>query len=177
MKICPNCKKVYTDDYSFCNTCGCTLILQKKTSSSKQVILAIILVSIIAIVGIGLAISEQKELNKTKSEIEDYKYKKAVDEYLSTPKTSDLRVNQDWTEEKKGNYIYINGSVTNISTTKTISYYAVEAKFYDIHGKIIDSDWTNDADDLAPGETRQFEIMHKFNADTDNIILYIKEVR
>ncbi len=67
--------------------------------------------------------------------------------------------------------------MTNTSLSKTISYFEVEAKFYDDYGNVIDSDWTNDSKDLEPGDTRQFEIMHRYNSDEKDIRLSIKDVR
>ena len=128
------------------------------------------------ILGIGITILEQNKIQDTRQTIEDYKYKKALQEYKSKPTISDIRVNSEWTTEKSGNYIYIKGSVTNTSVSKTISYFEVEAKFYDSNEKVIDSDWTNDGEELEPGETRQFEIMHKYNSSEKDIRLYIKEV-
>lgn len=174
MKICPKCNRTYAEEFSFCNTCGCNLEMPKK--SNKNTTIAIVIVAIVAVLGIGITVSEQKKMKETRQEIEDYKYNKALQEYRSIPTTSDLRVNSDWTTEKSRNYIYIKGSVTNISSSKTISYFKIEAKFYDQYGKVIDSDWTNDGDDLGPGETRQFEIMHKYNNDEVDIKLSVAEV-
>lgn len=178
MKICPKCKKTYTDDFAFCNNCGCSLEQQKiPITQNKNMLLAIIIVAIVAVVGIGFAITEQKKLSDTRKEIEDYKYNKVLEEYRNTPTTSDIRVNSDWTTEISGNYIYIKGTVTNTSYSKTISYFEVEAKFYDKYGNVIDSDWTNDGKDLAPGESRKFEIMHIYSSDEQTIKLSIKDVR
>lgn len=178
MKICPRCKKTYADEFSFCNTCGCGLEQPKvPITKNKNMMVAIIIVALVAIVGIGFAITEQKKISDTRKEIEDYKYNKALEEYRNTPTTSDIKVNSDWTTEKSGNYIYIKGTVTNTSYSKTISYYEVEAKFYDSYGKVIDSDWTNDGKDLDPGESRKFEIMHKYSSDEKDIKLSIKDVR
>lgn len=178
MKVCPKCKKTYVDDFGFCNTCGCSLELQKvPITKNKNILTAIIIVAIVAIIGIGLVVLEQKKINDTRKEIEDYKYNKVLEEYRNTPTASDIRVNSDWTIEKSGNYIYIKGTVTNTSHSKTISYFEVEAKFYDKYGNVIDSDWTNDGDDLAPGESRKFEIMHKYSSDEKDIKLSIKDVR
>ncbi len=175
MKICPKCKKSFSDEYSFCNNCGCGLVERSKIDS--RMLIAIGGLVLVAILTIGVSVSEKGKIEKNKRDIENYKYKKAVEEYKSTPSTYDLIVNGDWTQEKDGNYIYIKGSVTNISTSKTISYYEVEAKFYDGMGNVIDSDWTNDSRDLEPGETRQFEMMHKYNSDEKKTILSVKEVR
>ncbi len=175
MKICPRCKKSFSDEYSFCNNCGCSL--DQVPKPDHKMIVAIGIVALIAIVVLGGAVSEKRKVAENRKEIENYKYNKAVEEYRSTPRVSDLRINSDWTKEKDRNYIYIKGSVTNTSLSKTISYFEVEAKFYDDYGNVIDSDWTNDSKDLEPGDTRQFEIMHRYNSDEKDIRLSIKDVR
>jgi len=182
MKKCPKCNKLYNDDFSFCNTCGEKLlddnatIIKNMVIEKRDIFIGIIIVVAVAIIGIGITISEQKKMSDAKQAIEDYKYEKAVQEYKSSPTTSDLRVNSDWTQKKSGNYIYINGSVTNTSSSKIINYFEVEAKFYDSKGNVIDSDWTNDGDKLEPGESRKFEIMHKYDSSVDAIRLSIKDV-
>ena len=182
MKICTKCKKIYNEEFSYCNVCGEILIDDNTTrmknliQEKRNVIIGIGVVLLVAILGIGITISEQKKMNDIKQAKEDYKYEKKVQEYKSTPTTSDLKVNSDWTQKKSGNYIYINGSVTNTSSSKTISYFEVEAKFYDSKGNVIDSDWTNDGADLEPGESRKFEIMHKYDSNVNDIRLSIKDV-
>jgi hypothetical protein len=178
MKICPKCKKTYADDFAFCNVCGCRLEQQKTPiTKNRNMMIAIIIVAIVAVIGVGFAISEQKKISDTRKEIENYKYNKTLEEYRNTPTTSDIRVNSGWTTEISDNYIYIKGTVTNTSSSKTISYFEVEAKFYDEYGSVIDSDWTNDGEDLAPGESRKFEIMHEYSYDEKKIKLSIKDVR
>ena len=178
MKMCLKCKKIYTDDFAFCNICGYRLEQQKfSVTQNRNMMITIIIVFSVACVGIGFAVSEQKKISDTRKEIEYYKYKKSLKEYVDTPTIYDIRVNSDWTTDKSGDYIYIRGSVKNISHSKMISYFEVEAKFYDIYGNIIDSDWTNDGRDLAPGETRKFEIMHKCSSDEDNIKLSVTNLK
>jgi hypothetical protein len=178
MKICPKCRKTYADDFAFCSTCGCGLEQQEiPINQNKNLSHAIIIVALIVIVCIGFALSEQKKISDTRKEIENYKYNKAFEEYMNTPTTADIKVGRDWTTEKSGNYIYIKGTVTNTSYSKTISYFEVEAKFYDRYGNVIDSDWTNDGKDLAPGESRRFEIMHRYSPDEQDIKLSIKDVK
>ena len=177
MKVCPNCKNTSSDDLSFCSICGNRLKQQKTPIKNIYMSIAISAIVIIVIIGIGFTISEQKKISDTKKEIKDYKYHKALEEYRNTPTTSDIRINRNWTTEKSGNYIYIKGTVTNTSASKTISYFEVEAKFYNKYGNVIDSEWTNDGDDLSPGESRKFEIMHKCNSDETDIKLLIKEVK
>lgn len=181
MKECQKCKKIYIDDFSFCNVCGEKLVdanqIKQIARKKHNIVIAVVIIAVVAVVGIGITVSEQKKMNDTKQAIEDYKYQKEVQEYKSTPTISDIKVNNDWTQKKSGNYIYINGSVTNTSLSKTISYFEVEAKFSDSKGNVIDSDWTNDGNALEPGETRKFEIMHKYDSSFDNIRLSIKDVR
>ena len=154
MKICPKCKKVYADNFSFCSICGCSLEPQKTAAiRSKKLFISIIIVAFVAVIGIGLTITEQKKINDTRKEIEDYKYNKALEEYRNTPTKFDMKINNNW-----------------------INYFEVEAKFYDSHGNVINSDWTNDGEELGPGESRKFEIMHKYSSDEKDIRLFIKDV-
>lgn len=182
MKMCPKCNQSYNDNFSYCNICGGKLTvdnvkrIKNIVTEKRNITIGVIIVILIAVFGIGITISEQHKMKDAKQAIEDYKYEKALQEYISTPTTSDLRVNSDWTQEVKRNYIYINGSVTNTSSSKTISYFEVEAKFYDSNGNVIDSDWTNDGDDLEPGETRKFEMMHKYDSSISRTKLSIKDV-
>lgn len=94
---------------------------------------------------------------------------------MSKPTIKDLKItNSQW--KKKGDYVYIDGVVKNVSKNRTINYFEVEANFYDEYGDVIDSDWTNDGDELAPGESRPFDMMHKYNYKTENIRLSVREV-
>lgn len=174
MKKCRKCKKKYNDEVDFCIYCGKRL---SKGSNNVIVAVVIVIIIIIAMLGIGISLLEQKKIHDTKQAIEDYKYQKMVKEYKSTPTLSDIVINDDWAVEKDGSYLYIRGSVTNISSSKIISYFEVEAKFFDSKGNVIDSDWTNDGRDLEPGETRQFEIMHKNSGKIYDIKLSIKDVK
>lgn len=178
MKICPKCKRTYQDEYQFCTVCGCNLENKKthKWHNKRNMLIGMIVVSI-AIVCTGFTISEQKKISDTRKMVENRKNEKALEEYRNTPTKSDLKVNNDWTTEKSGSYIYIKGSVTNVSRSKTIRYFEVEAKFCDNSGNVIDSDWTNDSEELELGETRKFEIMHKYSKDEKDICLSVKEVK
>lgn len=171
MKKCPKCNKLYADEFSFCNTCGCSL-----EKHNRNVNIAVIIIAIVAILGIGLALLEQSKMNQTRKDIENYKYSKSLQEYRNTPTISDLTINSNWTTDHRGNYVYIKGTVTNNSSSKTISYFKIMAKFYDSYGNVINSDWTNDGDDLSPGETRPFEIMHRYDTNEVNIKLLVDEV-
>lgn len=180
MKICPNCRNTFSDDCVNCDICGNQLQMVK-TNNKKTITLMIalgLLVSICIIVTIALMISgERKKREEIRKEIKDYRYEKEIEDYLSTPLINDLKINSDWTTRTSNNYLYISGSVTNISMDKTISYYEIEAKFYDKNGNVIDSDWTNWAGELEPGESRQFEIMYKYTGKEEDIDLKVREVK
>lgn len=174
MKKCPKCKKIYSNDATFCSICGCQLELQE--SQNKKIIITCLLAALVVFLGIGISVSDLNTIRNKKNEIDNYKYNKAMQEYQSTPTTSDIEINSNWSALKDGKYIYISGSVTNISNFKTISYFEIEAKFYDNNGNVLDSEWTNDGDDLAPGESRSFEIIHKYSPAESNIKLFVKDV-
>lgn len=177
MKKCLICNKEYRDDFNYCSKCGTKLHDDaKRNPKNKGVIVTIIAVVIVFAIIIGFALSNEMSIINTKQSIEDNKYQKALQEQLSTPTIFDLRVNSGWTNEIDGDYIYIKGSVTNISSSKTISYYEVGAKFYDSMGNVVDSDYTNDGTELSPGETRQFDMMHKYDSNVKNIKLSIQKV-
>lgn len=138
----------------------------------KRIMFFVIIGVVIVSLGIGLTVYEINDVSKAKSEIEFNRLLKQ----LSEPDTSDLQINRGWTVTKKSNYIYINGSVTNCSTDKTINYFEILAKFYNSDGEVIDSDWTNGSGPIEPGETRDFQIMHKANDNHQNVRLSVKEV-
>lgn len=179
MKSCLHCNKTYPDEFGFCSVCGKSLVLSEKSvaKTNKNMHYAIILVAIIVIIAIIFGIVEQKKISNTRKEIHDYKRQKKLEEYLNTPTSEDIRIDSGWKVVKDGSYLYIRGTVTNTSLSKTISYFEIEAKFHDSNGNVINSDWTNDAEDLAPGESRKFEIMHKYSSDEKDISIRIKDVR
>lgn len=175
IKKCIKCNKFVLKDSNFCITCGSEL----RTINKNEIRQALAIGAIVAIAGcvFSIFLVEQKRINDTHNSIEQYQYEKIKADYESTPTISDLKINPGWTNRKDGNYVYISGSVTNTSDTKTISYFEVEAKFINSNGDVIDSDWTNDSKDLEPGETRQFEIMHRYNSNSSKIRLLVKEVK
>lgn len=59
-------------------------------------------------------------------------------------------------------YIYIDGSVKNV-TNKVISYYKITVKYLDENYNVIHSNYTNSIENLYPDESREFEIMNKYN--------------
>ena len=175
MKVCPKCKAKYSDELAYCTVCGYKLSQMKRLNKNKAIIIGI--VCLVAFLGIGVGLLEQKRISDVRKRIDKNAEEKALEEYRNTPTIRDIQINGDWTVSREGDYLYIRGSVTNVSSTKTISYYEVEAKFLDEYGDVIDSDWTNSGDDLEPGESRKFEIMHECSFDEDDVKLSIKDVK
>jgi hypothetical protein len=142
---------------------------------SNKLLVPIIAGIVICAAVISIVAFEASKVYSIRQEKETAQMRRQLEEYLATPTTSDLLVN-DTSDRTKGNYVYITGSVTNTSSTKTISYFEVGVKFYNSSGSVVDSDWTNDATDLKPGETRQFEIMHKKGVFS-RYSVFVQEVR
>lgn len=174
MKICPKCHQKYRNELFFCKKCG-TELIENKIDFSKLNITKILVLCIVLFC-FWMVFSEVNKTNKAISDSEDYQQQKQLEEYLTTPTKYDLKINRDWSTSTRNDYIYIKGTVTNTSSTKTINYYEIEAKFIDRTGKVIDSDYTNDASSLGPGESRKFEIMHKRPTYYRTIKLSVKKV-
>lgn len=172
MKQCKNCSKSFNDDLNYCPQCGKQLRSISAKPSSKKIVLAISLGFVFLII-IGM-FYEYSIVQRQKSKIAQDQYQKAVEEQRNTPSTSDLTINSGWTHRIEGDYINIDGSVTN-SSSKDISYYEIGVKFIDESGDVVDTDWTNGTD-VCSGESQQFNIMHKFNYRYSKIELYIKDI-
>ena len=108
---------------------------------------------------VGGSVHELSQVKSQKDAIEQSKYDRALQEYLSTPTTGDLTILSDWTTRTSRNYLY----------------YEIGVKFLDRSGNVVDTDWTNGTD-LDAGDSQRFEIMHKKDISYSNIRLYIKEV-
>ena len=131
--------------------------------------------SIIVVFILGYFIIEHIKFNEARKDIEDYKIQKFIDEQRTAVNTWDLDIEDGWTWEKDGNYIYIRGSVKNVGDD-TISYFAVNADFLNADGDVIDSDWTNDGYELEPNESRKFEIMPEYDSSYKKVKLEVSEV-
>lgn len=178
MKWCSKCGKTVEDKYNFCTYCGVPLksSITHHCKNIPRKWIALITVGLVIILLISAyMINENRKFNEARKAIEDYKTSKIINEYLLKPKTSDLQIEKEWIWEKDGDYIYIRGSVKNISE-KTISYFKILAEFLDNNGNVIDSDWTNDGDDLKPNTSRKFEIMHRYDSNFKRVRLEVSEV-
>lgn len=166
------CSKQYDDSFVFCPDCGERLSPSAPKISKRNALLIVCIAAALLI--IGGSVHELSQVKSQKDAIEQSKYDRALQEYLSTPTTGDLTILSDWTTRTSRNYLYIEGTVKNTSS-KDVRYYEIGVKFLDRSGNVVDTDWTNGTD-LDAGDSQRFEIMHKKDISYSNIRLYIKEV-
>ena len=167
MKKCPKCNKKYTDDKEYCKDCGCKL--EKILSKYIYIVIGII---IMCLIGNYFVFSDFNKYDDSKTN--KYSYD-SFSNYNSSPTTNDLSI-VSWDSYSQREYTYIEGSVKNTGS-QTISYYKITAKYYNRYTKdIVDSDFTNSAEDLEPGESRKFEIMTKGVYREEDIKLLVDEV-
>ena len=172
MKKCKKCREVYDDNHIFCSKCGNKLSSETSISQPRKVQIFIV-VGLLVVFLLLLIGHESIQFRNQKQEIAEYRRNRSIEEYQNTPRNTDLTINSNWNYHREGNYIYIDGSVSN-NSSKDISYYEIGVKFLDSNGTVLDTDWTNGFD-LYSGDTQQFEIMHK-HINFNEIKLYVKEV-
>lgn len=88
---------------------------------------------------------------------------------------NNLIIQQGWKSTIRDGYIYINGTVTN-NSNNIISYYEITAKYLDKNNNVVHSNYTNSIEELYPNESREFEIMNKYN-EYEYIQLTVNEVK
>lgn len=175
MKKCEKCNLTYSDDMNFCLNCGGKLsdvVENHRKQYNIEVLkkcIPFVAVALVLVVVLITSISDNAGLKRSKKEVQDYR----IQQILSEPSKYDLQINT-FTVDHSLSYTTINGSVTNTSTSKKISYYKIKAKYYS-NGEMADSDWTNGTD-LSPGETKSFSIMTKGYWLKDDIVLSVEEV-
>lgn len=177
MKQCLKCHKQYDDNFDYCSICGSKLepvTLKHKILSNKR-IYVIIACCLLLACGIGYTIHENTKFSNMKQTMQTDQVNKEMENLASKPLTSDLEIESGWKWRVDGDYIYIDGSVKNISE-KTINYFEVGASFLNYDGNILDSDYTNDAQPLLPDTSRKFEIMHKNDSNYNKVSLCIQKV-
>lgn len=177
MKKCTKCGKIYNDEeFTFCKECGSKLEL-KKQKTEKIAVSRNVIISVGLIVAIVLCfiIYDTAKTSSTMRNIEQAKNDRVISKMLSEPNITDLEIMPNWSVSYKGDYIYVDGSIKNISKNKTIRYYKITAKYLDASGSVIDSDWTNGSGGLEPGESQKFNIMHRYSYGIRDVRLEIAE--
>lgn len=196
---CPNCKKEISNNVKFCPHCGYQLnsesqlkeIKRKKSAIFQIIALAAFVISlftpmlflnffVLIVIGSSIISLVRKEkmwglslialilglfllLTPTINESIETSYKEKVSV-----------VNWNW--EKEDNYSYVRGRIRN-DGDKIISYFKVTAYYLDDYGNVLDNDIDNDLEDLYPGMSKEFEIMHKNSSDYKSVSIEITEVK
>ncbi|GMU96905.1 zinc ribbon domain-containing protein [Ignavibacterium album] len=196
---CPQCKQEILDNDKFCANCGYQLInsnvplkvVEKRTPVFQIIafvtffislstpmlflsffVLVVIVSSIISLVRkekrwglsllalfLGLFLLLAPAIN----EFQEISYKEKVS-----------IVNWNWEQER--NYSYVRGRVRN-DGDKIVRYFKIKAFYLDNFGNVLDTDIDNDLDDLYPGMSKEFQIMHKNNPEYKRVSLIVEEVR
>jgi len=89
------------------------------------------------------------------------------------PATLVTVVNKQWVLD--GGYDYIRGSVQN-GSDQTVRYWKLTAFYKNSSGDIVDSAFTNDLEDLLPGASKKFEIMHKASPEITSVSVVFSKV-
>ena len=145
MKQCLKCHKQYNDDFDYCSICGSELepvTLKHKILLEKRIYI-IIACCLLFVCGIGYSIHENAKFSNMKQTIQTAQMNNEIEDIASKPLASDMEIESGWTWRVDGDYIYVDGSVKNISE-KTINYFEVGANYLDDSGNVLDSDYTND---------------------------------
>lgn len=82
----------------------------------------------------------------------------------------------NWNWETERNYTYVRGRIKN-NGDKIVQYFKIKALYLDNVGNVLDTDIDNSLDDLYPGMSKEFQIMHKYNSEYKRVSLMIEEVR
>jgi hypothetical protein len=91
-------------------------------------------------------------------------------EYISKIQVQDWKWAQD-----DGNYSHVRGRVTNTGD-RTASYFSVTAQYKDANGKVLDTAYTNSGQDLGPGISKEFDIMHKTSSEYASVSVAVDKV-
>ena len=86
-----------------------------------------------------------------------------------------LVIQEGWTWERDGNYTYIRGRVKNTGN-KTIRYFEVTAQYLDKNKNVLDTNYTNSGEKIRPGDSKEFEIMHRHNSEYEYVSIFVEEV-
>lgn len=172
MKVCNTCHESYSDDMNYCVSCGGGLSSISRKIPKQRIIIAVV-ITFVAIVSI-VSIVEAKKFSDSRKAVETDRSTRIYEDYISTPTTSDVEIEDGWTWDIDGDYINIEGSVCNISN-KSINYYEVTAEFLDSNGNVIDTDWTNGSD-VSPNNSSKFDMMYKYDRRIKNVRLEITNV-
>ena len=88
---------------------------------------------------------------------------------------SKVIIEDNWKWIIEDDYSYIRGRVKN-SGNKTIFYFKVTAYYKDNDDAVVDTDYTDSFENLGPGMSKEFEIMHKKSVNYKYTSIKLEEV-
>ena len=94
---------------------------------------------------------------------------------MDKPSVLDLKIQDGWSWTAESNYSYIRGRVTN-DGDKNINYFKITAEYMDSNGNVVDTDFTNSGETIRPGNSKEFEIMHRHSPDYHEARIFVDEV-
>lgn len=169
MKKCRHCGMEQAEDAVFCVGCG----ESTKTTGQQKKVVAICL-SLVLVTGFVL-VKDMITQEQSRKNLEDEQINRWVEDYLNTPKVTDITFKNDWEMNLKNDYYYVDGSITNTGSNP-IRYYKITVNFLDFYGNVVDSDWTNGSN-LGVGESQVVDLMHKkSSADIRKFEYFVTEV-
>lgn len=86
-----------------------------------------------------------------------------------------LQIPENWDWAREGNFTLVKAKVKNAGD-RTVIYFKIEAKYLDKKNEVADKDTFSSTDPLPAGQTKDFEIKHKYSADYKIVKLYIDKV-
>lgn len=81
-----------------------------------------------------------------------------------------LQVQDGWKWYIDDDYVYIKGRIKNTGD-KVVDYFEVHSDFLNNSNAVVDTAYTNSAEDLLPGNMKSFEIMHQYSSDIKYVSL------
>lgn len=72
-------------------------------------------------------------------------------------------------------YSHVRGSITN-NGDKTVKYWRANVRFRDKAGAVIDTAMTNSLETLGPGESKNFDVMHRTDPRFKTVTVDVEEV-
>jgi len=121
-----------------------------------------------------------KNPENTKDILNETTKETAPNKESTTNKTKDssecpLNIPNDWVWKSSENFTFVKGRVKNISNSP-IEYYEVVAKYMDLEGNVLDSEYVFNSRTLLPNESEEFEIMKELNESYAQVGLFITNI-
>jgi 23S rRNA-/tRNA-specific pseudouridylate synthase len=123
-----------------------------------KIFTTILIFSFLIIITLSICLYKNYQKQEQAKSID--KYYQAMAEYKSTPSISNIKITNH-TDHVENGYIYTDVTVTN-NDSNAITYFEVTAKYLDSDKTtVLDKDYVNSSETLAPNESKKVEIMHK----------------